>query len=51
MDDLDQEIDLVIRGQDLLSSTGRQIRLAPLLGRERPPAELPEIFASRPDHQ
>jgi glutamyl-Q tRNA(Asp) synthetase len=36
VDDFRQGIDLVIRGQDLLPSTGRQIRLARLLGRERP---------------
>lgn len=38
VDDIEQGIDLVIRGQDLLSSTGRQIRLARLLGRDTPPA-------------
>lgn len=38
VDDHRQGIDLVVRGQDLLPSTGRQIRLARLLGRERPPA-------------
>jgi glutamyl-tRNA synthetase/glutamyl-Q tRNA(Asp) synthetase len=37
VDDLGQEIDLVIRGTDLLSSTGRQIKLARLLGRRAPP--------------
>jgi len=36
-DDLDQGITDVIRGVDLLPSTGRQIRLARLLGRETPP--------------
>jgi glutamyl/glutaminyl-tRNA synthetase len=36
VDDFGQAIDLVIRGEDLLPSTGRQIRLARLLGRERP---------------
>jgi glutamyl-Q tRNA(Asp) synthetase len=40
VDDWDQEIDLVIRGEDLLASTGRQIRLARLLGRAEPPAFL-----------
>jgi glutamyl-tRNA synthetase/glutamyl-Q tRNA(Asp) synthetase len=40
VDDWRQEIDFVIRGVDLLPSTGRQIRLARLLGRERPPAFL-----------
>jgi glutamyl-tRNA synthetase/glutamyl-Q tRNA(Asp) synthetase len=38
VDDWAQGIDLVIRGTDLLASTGRQIRIARLLGRERPPA-------------
>lgn len=37
VDDWRQGIDLVIRGTDLLPSTGRQIRLSRLLGRERPP--------------
>jgi glutamyl-Q tRNA(Asp) synthetase len=36
VDDFDQGIDLVIRGEDLLASTGRQIRLARLLGRAVP---------------
>lgn len=36
VDDLDQKIDLVIRGEDLLESTGRQRALARLLGRRRP---------------
>ena len=30
-------VDLVVRGMDLLPSTGRQIALARLLGRTRPP--------------
>jgi glutamyl-Q tRNA(Asp) synthetase len=37
VDDFRQGIDLVIRGLDLLASTGRQIRLARLLGRAVPP--------------
>ncbi|MEO8227903.1 MAG: glutamate--tRNA ligase family protein [Gemmatimonadota bacterium] len=37
VDDQRQGIDLVIRGEDLLASTGRQIRLARMLGRETPP--------------
>lgn len=37
VDDLTQGIDLVIRGEDLLDSTGRQIMLAGLLGRSVPP--------------
>ena len=40
VDDWEQGIDLVIRGDDLLASTGRQIRLARLLGRDRAPAFL-----------
>lgn len=40
VDDWRQDIDLVIRGVDLLSSTGRQIQLARLLGRDRPPVFL-----------
>ena len=37
VDDRDQRIDLVIRGEDLLASTGRQVRLARLIGRAVPP--------------
>ena len=33
-------MDLVVRGDDLFASTGRQIMLAGLLGREVPPAHL-----------
>ncbi|MEZ4412818.1 MAG: glutamate--tRNA ligase family protein [Gemmatimonadales bacterium] len=40
VDDWRQEVDLVVRGADLLASTGRQIRLARLLRRESPPAFL-----------
>jgi glutamyl-Q tRNA(Asp) synthetase len=40
VDDIAQNIDVVIRGEDLLGSTGRQIRLARLLGRPRPPVFL-----------
>ncbi|MHB8837548.1 MAG: glutamate--tRNA ligase family protein [Gemmatimonadaceae bacterium] len=36
VDDLEQRIDLVIRGEDLLDSTGRQRALARLLGRRHP---------------
>lgn len=42
-DDIADRVDLVIRGKDLLESTGRQIRLARLLGRERPP-----VYAHHP---
>jgi glutamyl-tRNA synthetase/glutamyl-Q tRNA(Asp) synthetase len=37
VDDLRHGIDLVIRGEDLVESTGRQILLARLLGRGEPP--------------
>jgi glutamyl-tRNA synthetase/glutamyl-Q tRNA(Asp) synthetase len=37
VDDWRQGVDLVIRGVDLLPSTGRQIQLGRLLGREVPP--------------
>jgi glutamyl-tRNA synthetase/glutamyl-Q tRNA(Asp) synthetase len=36
VDDLAQDITMVIRGDDLLTSTGRQILLARLLGRQKP---------------
>ena len=36
VDDFRQAIDLVVRGRDLLESTGRQIRIARLLGRPQP---------------
>ena len=37
VDDWRQDIDLVVRGEDLLDATARQIRLGRLLGRDRPP--------------
>jgi glutamyl-tRNA synthetase/glutamyl-Q tRNA(Asp) synthetase len=37
VDDMEQDITDVIRGEDLLSSTGRQLQLARLLGRLEPP--------------
>jgi glutamyl/glutaminyl-tRNA synthetase len=40
VDDLDQDIHLVVRGQDLLASTGRQLQLARRLGRVSPPVFL-----------
>jgi len=48
VDDLDQGITLVIRGDDLLDSTGRQVALARLLGRGAPPLFLhhPLILAA-----
>jgi glutamyl-tRNA synthetase/glutamyl-Q tRNA(Asp) synthetase len=49
VDDLWQEVDLVIRGVDLLQSTGRQIQLARLLGRRTPATYMhhPLIMKSR----
>ena len=40
VDDYDQGVTLVVRGDDLLSSTGRQMQLARLLGRTTPAAFL-----------
>ena len=40
VDDDRQDVDLVVRGEDLLPSTGRQIRLSRMLGRDRPPVFL-----------
>lgn len=37
VDDFEQGVTLVIRGDDLLASTGRQIQLARLIGRAEPP--------------
>src|SRR5262249_40692226 len=48
VDDCRQSIDLVIRGQDLLSSTGRQIRLARMLGRITPPTFLHHPILLKP---
>jgi glutamyl-tRNA synthetase/glutamyl-Q tRNA(Asp) synthetase len=49
VDDLEQGIDRVIRGEDLLASTGRQIQLAALLGRPSPPRFLHHPLLLRPD--
>jgi glutamyl-Q tRNA(Asp) synthetase len=40
VDDLRQGADLVVRGEDLLPETARQIRLGRLLGRSEPPRYL-----------
>jgi glutamyl-Q tRNA(Asp) synthetase len=37
VDDMEQGLTVVIRGMDLLQSTGRQIQLARMLGRKTPP--------------
>lgn len=49
VDDLDQGVDLVIRGEDLLASTGRQLRLARMLGREAPPRFLHHALVRNAD--
>ena len=49
VDDLEQGIDLIIRGEDLLESTARQFRLARLLGRATMPAVLHHPLVSHPD--
>ena len=49
VDDLDQRIDLVIRGEDLLTSTARQLRLARLLGRVEPSVFLHHPLLRHPD--
>jgi len=49
VDDLEQGVDLVVRGDDLLASTGRQIQLARLLGRARPARFLHHGLLRRPD--
>jgi glutamyl/glutaminyl-tRNA synthetase len=48
VDDLRQRVDLVIRGEDLLDSTGRQILLGRLLGRGVPPVFLHHPLILRP---
>jgi glutamyl/glutaminyl-tRNA synthetase len=49
VDDLRQEIDLVVRGVDLLEATPTQIRLAEVLGRASPPTFLHHPLVRRPD--
>jgi glutamyl/glutaminyl-tRNA synthetase len=49
VDDLRQGVDLVVRGRDLLHTTPTQIRLARLLGRDRPPSFLHHPLVHRPD--
>ncbi len=48
VDDLRQGIDLVVRGEDLLPETARQIRLARLLGRDQPPRFLHHPLIRKP---
>lgn len=49
VDDLEQGVDLVIRGEDLLESTGRQLRLARMLGRHTPPRFMHHPLLHRAD--
>jgi glutamyl-tRNA synthetase/glutamyl-Q tRNA(Asp) synthetase len=49
VDDDRHDIDLVIRGEDLLASTGRQLQLAALLGRTRPLRFLHHTLLVHPD--
>lgn len=49
VDDIEQGVDLVIRGDDLLDSTGRQIRLARLLDRATPPRFAHHPLVMHPD--
>ena len=51
VDDLEQEVTLVIRGDDLLPSTGRQIQLARMLGRSRPPSFFHHALIMKSAHQ
>jgi glutamyl-Q tRNA(Asp) synthetase len=52
VDDYVQNVTLVVRGDDLLASTGRQIQLARLLGRTDPPRFLhhPLVMKSQVHH-
>lgn len=49
VDDMRHEIDVVIRGEDLVGATAPQIRLARLLGRAMPPRFLHHPLIRRPD--
>lgn len=49
VDDLEQGVDVVIRGEDLFPSTGRQILLSRLLGRPEPPHFFHHPLIFRPD--
>jgi glutamyl-tRNA synthetase/glutamyl-Q tRNA(Asp) synthetase len=49
VDDMNDGVDLVVRGLDLLSSTGRQIKLARMLGRASPPAFYHHPLIIKPD--
>jgi glutamyl/glutaminyl-tRNA synthetase len=49
VDDARHGIDLVVRGEDLLTATANQLRLARILGRETPPTFLHHLLIRRPD--
>ena len=49
VDDERHGIDLVVRGEDLLATTGRQLSLGRVLGRRTPPAYLHHPLILRPD--
>jgi len=49
VDDLGQDVDLVIRGRDLLHATAAQIRLGRLLGRKVPARFAHHPLVRRPD--
>ena len=49
VDDLRQGVDLIVRGEDLLDSTGRQLRLARMLGREVMPTLLHHPLILKPN--
>ena len=49
VDDMDQGIDVVIRGEDLLASTGRQFLLARMLGRANTPLMLHHALVRHTD--
>ncbi len=49
VDDMAHDIDVVIRGEDLLASTGRQLQLGSLLGRTRPLRFLHHTLLVHPD--
>ena len=51
VDDHVQGVTLVVRGDDLLASTGRQIQLARLLGRTEPPLFLHHALIMKSAHQ
>ena len=51
VDDMEQGVTLVVRGDDLLPSTGRQIQVARLLGRRHPPRFLHHGLVMINSHQ